>query len=184
MKFDIPPGAKALIALAIAAAIYGAIVSYGNGRYEAGKQAEKAAWTQRENAELVTANAEIVRLNAQARKDEQDHAAALAKASGTYQESLKNEKAAHDRTVADLRSGALKLRIELARREGADGSASGTPGAGSGGCDGAAYGELSPAAAGFLVGLASEADEVVHQLTACQADLTADRRINHTQGEE
>ncbi len=177
---DIPWWVKALIVLAIAGAVYGAIVSYGNDRYAAGKDAEKADWIKRENTELITANAEISRLTTKARQTEQDHATAIAKASGTYQEALNHEKTAHARTVADLRAGVLKLRIDLARRESTGGSTTAQTGAGPGGCDGETRGELSQQAGEFLVGLASEADEVVRQLTACQAVVDADRKINTT----
>jgi hypothetical protein len=167
----------------LVAAIAASIKSYGSHRYDQGKLAELTVWQQRENDELAWANARIVAQEAAARAQEQHNAQQLAAASQTYQESLQHEKATHDRTVADLRTGALRLRIELARRQTADGgsAAGSTPGPGR--CDGETRAELSTAAAEFLVGLAAEADTVVHQLTACQAVVIADRQINQPQGE-
>lgn len=162
---------------------YALLTSYGNARYEAGENAERSRWMQRETTELTTANARIIELERSARANERLQAERLAAASQTYQESLQHEKATHDRTVAGLRSGALRLRIELARRQTADGGSAAGATSGSGRCDGEARAELSTAAAEFLVGLASEADTVVHQLTACQAVVSADRQINQPQGE-
>lgn len=163
--------------------VFTTIKSYGNHRYEQGQTAERAVWLQRENTELATANARIVELEAGARQTEQLVAKAEAAASQTYQESLNHEKTAHERTVAELRTGNRRLRIELASRPPAAGDQAGPTAATAAGCDGATFGELSTAAAEFLVGLANEADTVVHQLTACQAVVIADRQINQPQGE-
>lgn len=167
----------------IVAVIYASFLAYGGNRFKAGELAERGVWMQRENAELTVANARIIELERAARAQEQRNADQLAAASKTYQESIEHEKATHDRTVADLRSGARRLRIELARRPAAAGDTAGTAGPGAGRCDGEARAELSAAAAEFLVGLAGEADAVVHQLTACQAVVESDRQINQPQGE-
>lgn len=162
---------------------YALIAHYGNARYKAGETAERGRWMQRENTELIAANARIIELERSARANEWLQAQRLADASKTYQESLQHEKATHNRIVSDLRTGALRLRIELARRETAAGGTAGDSPPGPGRCDGEARAELSTAAAEFLVGLAAEADAVVHQLTACQAVVIADRQINQPQGE-
>lgn len=174
----VPVWVKALGIVAVAGGIVLAISTYNGWLIEVGKTTERSVWQGRESAELAAANTKIIQLTTAARQAEQAHAAALTRISATYQEQLQHEKTSRDRTVADLRSGALRLRIELARRQTAGGSATGDAGASSGGCDGAALGELSDAAAEFLVDLTAEADDVVHQLTACQATLVADRQIN------
>lgn len=163
--------------------VYTGIASYGHSRYTAGETAERGRWIQRENTELTTANARIIELERSARVNERLQAERLAAASQTYQESLQHEKATHDRTVSDLRTGALRLRIELASRQTAGSGIAASLIAGPGRCDGETRAELSTASAEFLVGLASEADTVVHQLTACQAVVMADREINQPQGE-
>lgn len=157
---------------------------HGLIQFEQGKKAERATWQQRENAELIAANARILELTAAARRAEQAHASALAKASSTYQEQLQHEKTRHDRAIADVQSGALRLRIELARRETAGGGATTEGGSSAGRCDGETHGELSPAAAGFLIGLASEADAVVHQLTAAQTIIKACEDLTHREQEK
>lgn len=171
----------AIGAVIVIMGVVATILMVGAERYQDGKTAAESACKSQQNAELIAANAEIVRLTDKARRDEADHAAALVSASQTYQEALKNEKTVHDRTVSDLRSGALRLRIDIARRESSGNGSAAQAGASPGRCDGATTAELSQPAAEFLVGLASDADEVAHQLTACQAVVTADRQI---QGEQ
>ncbi|MGB4065364.1 MAG: lysis system i-spanin subunit Rz [Azonexus sp.] len=172
-----------LVASLLVGIVFTTIKSYGNHRYEQGQTAERAAWLQRENTELVAANARIVELEDEARQKEQRAAKDIAAASQTYQENLSHEKALHERTVADLRAGHRRLRIELASRPPAIGDPASPTATAAAGCDAATFGELSTAAAEFLVGLANEADTVVHQLTACQAVVIADRQINQPQGE-
>ncbi|WP_306602530.1 lysis system i-spanin subunit Rz [Azonexus sp.] len=174
----IPVWIPIVLILVLFAGLGFAIYGYGLVQFEQGKKAERTTWQQRENAELTAANARILELTAEARQAEQGHAAALAKASATYQENLQHEKATRDRTIADLRSGALRLRIELASRETAGGGAAGEGESSAGRCDGETHGELSPAAAEFLVDLASEADDVVHQLNAAQAVIAACEYLN------
>jgi len=173
--FSIPSWLEVLIILIVVAAIIGAIYAYGDEQFGLGQKAERAEWLSRENTELTEANALIVALEEAAREKERQHALAMAAVSAQYQEDLRDEKATRDRVVADLRSGAQRLRIELARRETAGGSGTAEGSASAGRCDGETHAELSVAASEFLVGLASEADEVVRQLTACQAVVTADR---------
>ncbi len=169
----------AILFLILLAGIALAVYGYGQDQFEQGKKAERAEWQQRESTELTTANAAILKLTAAARQAEHDHAAALTEASAAYQEQLRHEKTSRDRTIADLQSGALRLRVELARRETAGGSAAAEGDAGPGRCDAGAFGELSPAAAGFLVDLATEADDVVHQLTAAQAVIGACEKLTN-----
>lgn len=155
-----------------------AIYVFGASRYEDGRIAERGKWQKLENTELAAANARIIKLESDARQLEREHAAAMTQASATYQESMQHEKATRDRVIADLRSGALRLRVDLASRQGAAGDPAGATGAAAGRCDGEARAELSVSASEFLVGLAAEADAVVHQLAACQAVVIADRKIN------
>ena len=186
----IPPWAKLLGAVLLVAAVVAAIYAYGQQQFGLGEKAERTAWLGRENTALTKANtrikeledqARIKELEDQARAREREHAQDMAAASAKYQEDLKHEKAAKDRAVADLRSGALRLRIPVACPDGAGGSGTAAPGPGTVGRDGETRAELSVQASEFLVGLASEADEVVHQLTACQAVVIADRK---QQGEQ
>lgn len=176
-SITIPIWAKALAIVALVVAALAAVSMYNAWLIGIGKTTERAEWLKRDNAALAAANARIKTLTDQARDKEQLHAAALVTASTQYQKDLSHEKATKDSVIADLRTGARRLRIELAATHAAAGSGAAEAGPSPGRCDGATTAELSESAAEFLVGLASEADEVVHQLTACQAVVTADRQI-------
>lgn len=81
---------------------------------------------------------------------------------------IKNQKT----VMADVRSGAVRLSIATsADPAGAPGPA----GAGASGPDDPPRSQLSDTAADFLTGLASEADVIALQLTACQSLLAIDR---------
>lgn len=172
----VPPWVKLLAAVVLIGAVVGAIYAYGQQQFGLGEKAERSAWLTRENTSLTKANARITELEGQARAREREHAQDMAAASAQYQKDLKHEKAAKDHAIADLRSGALRLRIPVACTKGACGSGATAPGTSASGRDGETRAELSVEASEFLVGLASEADEVVHQLTACQAVVIADRK--------
>lgn len=174
----IPPWVKLLAAMVLVGVVVWAFYAYGQQQFGLGEKAERSAWLARENTSLTKANTRIKELEEQARTKEREHAQNMAAVSAHYQKDLSHEKAAKDRAIADLRSGALRLRIPLAQpacTDGADGSGAPAPGTSTVGRDGGTPAELSTEASEFLVGLANEADEVVRQLTACQAVITADR---------
>lgn len=177
----VPTWAKALGIVAIALGIIYGISAYNGWLINVGKTAERAEWLKRDNAELTAAKTRIKTLEDEARAKEHAHGLAMVAASTQYQKDLSHEKATKDGVIADLRSGARRLRIELAAAKATGGSSAAQVGAGPGRCDGQTTAELSESAAEFLVGLASEADEVVHQLTACQAVVTADRQLKGAQ---
>lgn len=172
---------KALVIVLLSGLLIGAFYAYGQQQFGLGEKAERTAWLDRDNAALNKANDRIKELEDNYRAKEREHAQDMATASAKYQEDLKHEKAAKDRAVADLRSGALRLRIPVTCPEGAGGSTTAAPGTSTTGRDGETRAELSVQASEFFVGLTSEADEVVLQLTACQAVVIADRK---QQGEQ
>ncbi|BCB28409.1 hypothetical protein SKTS_32950 [Sulfurimicrobium lacus] len=172
----IPPWVKWLAAVALIAAVVAAFYAYGQQQFGLGMTSERATWLARENGALTKANGRIKELEEQARTREHEHAQDMAVASAKYQEDLKHEKAAKDRVIADLRRGDLRLRIPVTCPVPAAGDRTAALGTGPAGRDGETRAELSVEASEFLVGLASEADEVVHQLTACQAVVNADRK--------
>lgn len=173
----IPPWVKLLAVVALIAAVVAAFYAYGQQQFGLGETSERAAWLARENIALTTANGRIKELENQARTREHEHAQDMAKASTKYQEDLKHEKAAKDRVIADLRRGDLRLRVPVTCPVSAAGGRTAALGTGTAGRDAGARAELSVEASEFLVGLASEADEVVHQLGACQAIINADRNM-------
>lgn len=160
-----------LLAIAIGLSIY----FYGAHQYDLGRKLEAAEWMARENASLVEANSTIIMLNREAREREQRHAQDIANVSAQYQEDLKYVKQQKDRVIADLRAGTQRLRIPIAASPAACSGITPEAFAAAGGRDGAARAELSGEAAEFLVGLASDADEIAHQLTRCQQIIKADR---------
>lgn len=166
-----------IIALAcLALAIVAAAISAYKWAYNNGVNAERVAWQKSEKENLQKAIKHIARLNAKIRDAEQAHALELQTVSNNYQQGLKHEKQKLNDAIASYRAGTISLRDKHA--------ASDTPacagfaaeiGTGTGRRDATEGSQLSQPLAEFLIGLASEADEVVQQLTACQAIVNADR---------
>lgn len=164
--------------------IIGLLVAWGASLFgvgwwqnDAGHVAERTTWQTRENGELRTANATIKALQEQARKDEQTHAAELAAVSTDYERKLSDANKQRAADVAAIRAGTLRLRDPNPPGLRACGGLAAQVGAGAGRRDGPEGGELSEAAAGFLLELASDADDVARQLTACQAVVVKDREL-------
>ena len=166
-----------IIALAVLAGIiFAAAISAYNWAYKNGVQAERVTWQQSENAKLQEAITHINGLNKKIREAERAHAVELQTVSNNYQQGLKHEKQKFNDVVASYRAGTISLR---------DKHAAGSPAAcvgfaadlsaGASGRDATEGAKLSQPLAEFLIGLASEADEVVQQLTACQEIVNADR---------
>ena len=153
------------------------LVGVGWWQNDAGHVAERTTWQARENGELRTANATIKALQEQARKDEQTHAAALAAVSTDYERKLSDANKQRAADVAAIRAGTIRLRDPNPTGLRACGGLAAQVGAGAGRRDGPEGGELSEAAAGFLLEFASDADDVARQLTACQAVVVKDRDL-------
>jgi len=171
----IPSWLKWLAALLLVMAAVYAIYAYGQQQFGLGEKAERAAWLARETTELRSANAKIKSLEEKYRQQERDAADAIAVISSQYQKDLNHVKTEKDRVIAGLRGGAFRLRIPVAASVQACGGAASEAPASTGGRDGDARAELSIEASEFLVGLASEADEVTKQLGRCQDIIKADR---------
>lgn len=124
-------------------------------------------------AEADKMHAEVyAKLEAKYRKQEQDHAAAIAAIDKTHTERLKNVQAKNRADLAVLRNGALQLHNRfICPDAGSTVPATGTsPGLG----NGTSGGGLRIADAEFLVSEADRADGAVIQLQACQAIILAD----------
>lgn len=126
-------------------------------------------------AQAQQAAADITRLQQQARDTERQHAEAVAAISTDYEGRLHDLDTRRAADRAALLAGALRLRDPGAPVRPGDCAAAPAP-APSGGRDGPAPGELSPAAAGFLLDLADDADRVAEQLATCQRVVMEDRR--------
>jgi len=171
----IPIWVKWLAALLLIAAVLGIVYAYGQQQFGLGEKTERGTWLKRENGQLVTANAKIRSLEEQYRMQEHDHTAALASISSQYQKDLAHVKADKDRVIASLRNGSMRLHIPIAATVQPNGGTASAVVLAATGRDGETRAELSVAASEFLVGLASEADEITKQLGRCQDVINADR---------
>lgn len=140
-----------------------------------GETVERSAWQGRDNTELVAANGKIKTLEEDARKAEQDKAAALTAISTDYERKLSDANKQRAADAAAVRAGSLRLRDPSAPGLHACGGLAAETAAGTGQRDGGAAGDLSAAASGFLLDLANEADDVARQLAACQRVVIEDR---------
>lgn len=178
--FGLNPWALLIGVLAFGAATGGAYL-YGD---HVGATGERVKWQAKESAELSAANAKIIDLTEKARAQESLHAVELASISAKYQEDLQHEKADKDRTIAGIRAGTIRLRDPDAIGShtcGGDASAVTAAAQRHNGETGTELqakdsGVLSVAASEFIVGIGEEADEIVRQLTACQAVIMQDRK--------
>lgn len=146
--------------------------------YDAGKTAERSVWLDRESAELRSANGEIIELENKVKADHLAHSARIASVAEQYEKEKQREIEKRDRRIADLRSDNLRLR-DPGSKNTADGKADGVT-TGTSQCDGHTGSQLSVEASEFLLRLTGEADEVVVQLTACQAVVQSDRGMTAT----
>lgn len=142
--------------------------------------AAKARLQKETEAKLVQMQAlmtENLRLSNQVRAEESAHAIKLASVSQTYQEQLQNVRFEKDKFISSVRAGTAKLYIPKSARPSGDYPTLGQVNATASRCDASAESELSRDVTEFLYGEASRADEVVNQLTACQAIVLEDRRV-------
>lgn len=160
--------------LAFLAALTG---SYLKG-HSNGVDHERGVWVQKENKALADANKRILDLNEQARAQESLNAVKLNTISSNYQQELKTHDLEKDRIIADIKSHTLILRDPGISTQGS-GSEASAASASSSGCDGGKESGLSATTGEFLVSLASEADAVVKQLSACQQVVIEDRKLSN-----
>jgi hypothetical protein len=165
-----------------AALLIAAALAYATHRiYQAGGDAREAAWLKREatlNAQAAQAIADRAKAvqQAQAEAAQSIHAAAT-----SYLQETQNAKAENDRLNACLRAGTCGMRIKPTQR--ADGGAAVPNPTGTvGNCDAAPAADLPAETAIALRSLASEADEVVRQLTLAQGEIRTIRQACLTPG--
>lgn len=121
--------------------------------------------------------AALADLQAKARATEDRSAQQIAAIDRTHQERLTHEIDSRDRTIADLRAGTVSVRKRFTCPAGADQRVLDAP-ISTGSSDAAQGGGLQQADAEFLIRFASEADQAVTQLAACQAVVRADRDLS------
>lgn len=151
------------------------LVAVGWWQRHDGAARVEAAWQAREAQQVSQAAERIQAMQVAARDAEHRHGQALADISAHYQEQLTHAEDRRRRDIDALRAGTLRLRDPNAPAVPACGSETGPTPPAPGGRDGAQGGELSGQAAEFLYRLASEADDLARQLTACQQVIRQDR---------
>jgi hypothetical protein len=142
--------------------------------------AAKARLQKETEAKLVQMQSlmtENLRLSNEVRAKESAHAAKLASFSQAYQEQLQNVRLEKNKFISTVRAGAIKLHIPKSTRPTGDYTTVAEVNVTASRCDASAEGELSRDVTEFLYSEASRADEIVNQLTACQAVVLEDRRI-------
>lgn len=164
------------VLLGIVLAWGASLAGVGYWQNSTGHISERVVWQQRALTEQAAADTKYKALETRYRLTEQDSARTLAATSAAYQKDLQNAKIKNDAVVAGIRAGAVRLRDPGTRPVCTGGSApdSATPGAV--GHNGPTTGELSHELAEFLTSEAGRADDIVRQLTACQAVILDDRR--------
>lgn len=159
------------------------IVAVGVWQNSSGFGECESTYVKQESADLVSANAKVVELTDKLIAENGAHATRLSLLSQKYEKEKLDETKKRDRVIADLRAERVRLRDPGNPRT-AGNAESGTASTTSQ-CDGEARGFLSIEASEFLVRLTAEADEVVHQLTGCQAVVMSDRGMTaQSEGEE
>lgn len=153
------------------------LVGVGKWQNEAGHVAERTAWQAKDNEQLRLANAEILRLETEARTTEAGHQKRLVDIANNIVKDKRNDALQHQADLDRVRNGSLILRDPGATGLKVCAGAAGALGAGPGGGDGAGGAQLSGAAAEFLLTEASRADDIARQLAAAQAVIVEDRRV-------
>lgn len=187
----IPTWLIALIFSVVVAVLVWLVYAYGQQQFERGHKLGESEtmtkWQATDNQELITANAEIIRLQKQARDDEVEHQKRLAEKDNAYQEEKAREKVKTDAVERDLRNGNARLLV-AANKAAASAAASedstsqtspAQPGTGSG--DAEARCELSPTVSAEIYSDYTRANEITKQLGLCQEIVAEDRRVCGTE---
>lgn len=161
--------------IAVAAIVYGLYSAY-SWAYDNGVADERLKWVSAESKALKDSIAEVDRLNRENRALEAKYQAEDQAKSAKYQLEIQNVEKNAKRVIAELRADNIRLRDPYANSIGRA-AESGASEAGStpGGCISETGGDLSKETSEFLIDLASEADEVVEQLSYTQ-DLLVECR--------
>ena len=169
-----------LIGLAVLAALFGMYQTIDHRGYERGVSETTDKW----NVAQAKLNAATTKreqeLDGQYRAKEVAWTQLVNQMQADHQKELANEQKQRDADVAAVNSGLIKLRdkyaaCSTATRRSETSSATASSGVG----NAEAGAELSKEFTQFLLGEANRADQIVKQLTACQAIVVADRNACH-----
>ena len=171
MKFLMNPWVLIGVAVAWALSIVGAADYWGGVQ----RDLERGEWVARDNAKLIKANAEILRLNNEARATEARRIDEMTILATSYSKGAQDAEERRRRDVAAARDGALVLRIPAAAC-GAGGGEAGQTGPPAPGRDAPATIELPREITADLFALADDADAIADQLRTCQQIALNDRK--------
>lgn len=146
----------------LAVLIAGVMLAY-RWAYNNGVTSERNVWVTTQNKALVETQTKLADL-------EYEYALLVTANSDSYQKGLKDGQLKKTNVIARVNDGTLKLRDKFAASCPEPVATSNAP---SGGRDATPGSELSRQTSEFLIELASEADDVVKQLTTCQIDYKA-----------
>jgi hypothetical protein len=135
--------------------------------YHRGANAVQAEWDAERTANQLAADAQKAEAAAKEAKD----AAAFALLADNLRKENERAKQDADRTIADLRRGAIRLRDRFTCKSTVPG-----PTTSAGGSDEASQGGLLRTDQEFLLHIGAEADGVARTLQACQDILSAERQ--------
>lgn len=168
------------ILLGVALAWAASLGVVGMWQNKAGSTQEKVKWEAREVQITNDANAKILASTTRERKIEKEAGEAIA----VIAEKLEGVKASvqkeRDRLIAGVRTRTVVLRVPVTSSpcsiRSAESGTPATPSVGDGGASAGFYAEIDEPTSEALIGLASDADQVVGQLIACQGVIRADRK--------
>jgi hypothetical protein len=170
---------KEMMIIVAIAGLLGAAIWF----YHQGRSSEQLIEARDDNAELLAAQKRIQELENEVRQQEHDHSVEMANIDQQYQKELNDGKKRSDSFIDDVMSGRLRLWDKHARCGKDTGSAVSEATTSASVGDGTTGAELSEELERFLELEAGRADEIVIQLTACQAIIRDDRnnaKRNHS----
>jgi hypothetical protein len=144
--------------LALLALLTFAVMQTYNWAYNNGVTAERGVWVKSQNDLLIHTQAKLSKL-------QREYDILITKNSEEYQKGLKDGQLKKSTAIAGVNAGTVKLRDKYAHSCPEPVAPSNAP---SSGHNATPEPGLSRQTSEFLIGLASEADDTVKQLTGCQ----------------
>jgi hypothetical protein len=157
-------------------AMLGLLVAVGLWQRHDGALSERVVWETRLAEENANAAKSIQAAEESARQKERDSETKQALISKDYQRKLADARTKYKSIDDAVSSGTFQLRDSDATAVCSNSSGSAETSAGTGGNNGSKGADLSPGLTRFLWFQATSADDIVEQLTACQAIVEADRK--------
>lgn len=160
-------------AIVLGLAVFGAGYGYGNGHGEATATREAAAKAEKiaatAAADKLAAQKALADANAKYRKLELDHEQTVAQLRLDFVKEQAAQHAVDTAAVSSLLAGTHRLRLQVASCQAGSAQAQSS----SGGMDGGASAELTPATSAALYGIAADGDDAIRTLTKLQEWATS-----------